>query len=102
MFQMVLGMFLSGELGGEAHALAPMVESGLQDQFRYIDGELASREYLAADRFTAADLIMAYGLIHNQNQGRIDGCQHIEAYVARLTSRGAYQRAAQRMVHPDA
>ncbi|MCH2173698.1 glutathione S-transferase [Myxococcota bacterium] len=102
MFQLVLGMFLSGELGGDAHALAPTVQAGLQDQFRYIDGELASREYLVADRFTAADLIMAFGLIHAHNQERIGDCKQIEAYVARLTARPAYQRAVQRMINPTA
>lgn len=102
MFQLVLGMFLAGDLGGEPHALAPMAQAGLQAQFRYINDELSSREFLAADRFTAADLIMAYGLILAHNQGRLEDCGHIEDYVTRLTAREAYQRAAERMATPDA
>ena len=96
MFQLVLAMFLSGELGGEPHALAPAMASGLDEQFRYIDGELASRTFLAAERFTAADIMMAYGLILAHGRGQLAGHERASAYVERLMARDAYRRAVER------
>ena len=100
MFQLVLAMFLSGELGGEPHALAPAIAAGLDDQFRYIDGELASRTFLAAERFTAADVMMAYGLILAHSRGQLSECKRATAYVERLTERDAYRRATERIAAP--
>jgi glutathione S-transferase len=62
-----------------------------------IEQRLESREYLCADRFTAADICIAYALILAQNVGLDDNVPHsLKVYRERMTARLAYQRAFQR------
>jgi glutathione S-transferase len=62
-----------------------------------IEQRLAGREYLAADRFTVADIAVAYALFLARRVGlqdRVPGS--LLAYLDRLTAREAFQRAQSR------
>lgn len=59
-----------------------------------IEQRLDGREYLCADRFTVADICIAYALILAQNVGLDDRVPHsLKVYRERMTAREAYQRA---------
>jgi glutathione S-transferase len=58
----------------------------------HLEGVLAEREWLAADRFTAADLLMADFLRIPQVRRQGDR-PATERYVARVTSRPAFRKA---------
>jgi glutathione S-transferase len=59
-----------------------------------IADELATREYLAGDRFSAADVYMASHLAFGMMTQMIEPRPAFEAYVGRLKTRPAWVRAA--------
>lgn len=62
-----------------------------------LEQRLDGREYLCADRFTVADICCGYALVLSKAVGLDEGVpESLKAYRDRLTSRGAYQRAAAR------
>ena len=81
--------------GEEDNKLAPWVEKRL-DQLEQV---LKEREWLAADRFTAADLLMADVL--RVPKVRAFGARPVtEAYVSRVTDRFAFKKArADQLAH---
>ena len=59
-----------------------------------LEARLTDREFLCADRFTAADICCGYALILSQSVGLDDGVpQSLKDYRARLMDRPAFQRA---------
>ena len=66
-----------------------------EDVLNTLRGELSGREWLAGDRFSAADLYIAAGLNWTGMFGApgIKGDPVFDAYVARCTGRDAYARA---------
>jgi glutathione S-transferase len=62
----------------------------------FVEGELASRDYLAGDAFTAADIQMAYGLEAARIRIGLDAYPKIRALAERIFARDAYQRAVER------
>jgi glutathione S-transferase len=74
--------------GAKDNGLAGWMGSRL-DQ---LDKVLSEREWLAADRFTAADLLMADVLRVSKVRSSGDR-PAIEAYVTRVTDRPAFQKA---------
>ena len=71
----------------------------LQGRLDKMETVLAEREWLAADRFTAADLLMADVLRVRQVRAFGDR-PATEAYVARVTGRPAFEKArADQMAH---
>ena len=71
----------------------------LQSRLDHIERVLASREWLAADRFTVADLMMADVL--RVSKVRAFGERPAsEAYISRITARPAFQKAhADQLAH---
>ncbi|WP_022729731.1 glutathione S-transferase family protein [Fodinicurvata sediminis] len=61
--------------------------------FTTLARELESREWIAAERFTMADLMIAGGLKYGMMLGILEPRPVFEAYVARCTKRPAYRRA---------
>ena len=83
-----------------------MIESGaiveyLLEQYgagRTLDvlaGELGDKRYLLGDEFTAADIMMAYGLQWAQQFGLLETRPKLAAYLQRLLARPAALRAAE-------
>ena len=66
-------------------------------RLRRLDVHLGGREYLCADRFTAADVAIGYALYLGGLNGLADGySDRVKAYLARLQERPALQRAITR------
>jgi len=62
-----------------------------------VEQRLEGRQFLCADRFTAADICVGYALILAQTVGLDYGVpDSLKAYRERLTARPAYQRAFER------
>jgi len=79
---------------------AEFVDSFMKARLDRMEAVLSGRQWLAAGRFTVADLLMADVL---RQVDRFDGLARYpacHAYVARLTSRPAFQKAhADQMAH---
>ncbi len=65
----------------------------LNQRFDRLEAVLDQRQWLAASRFTVADLIMAEVLRVPNRLGALDGHPALQAYVARLCSRPAFEKA---------
>ncbi|MCA9503029.1 MAG: glutathione S-transferase family protein [Myxococcales bacterium] len=73
--------------------LAAMARSELGRLYGYLESVLARREYIAGDRFTAADVMMGWFIEMIDQRGEIGPYDAMKRYVARLRSRPAHQRA---------
>ena len=60
-----------------------------------LEGAIDGRDYIAADHFTAADLIVAANLGFQMRFGAIEPRPAFVAYVSRLHERPAYKRATE-------
>ena len=58
-----------------------------------LEAAVAGRDWLAAGRFTAADILMADVLRLPKKQGHLDARPALSAYVERATARPAFRRA---------
>jgi len=65
---------------------------GIRNKFPVVEGHLASRQWLAADRFTVADLNLAAVLMRLKEFGG-EAFPHLWAWHARCLARPAAQRA---------
>jgi glutathione S-transferase len=65
------------------------------DVLAALEGAVAGREYLAGDRFSAADLYVGAHLGFGMTFGTIEKRPAFEAYAQRLQSRPAFLRAAE-------
>ncbi len=71
----------------------------LQSRLDHMEGILKSREWLAADRFTVADLLMA-DVLRVEKVRAFGDRPATEAYVARITDRTAFKKVhADQMAH---
>jgi glutathione S-transferase len=66
----------------------------MEDVINALDGALTGREYLVGDSFTAADLYVGAHVGWGMGFGTLEKRPSFEAYVARLQSRPAAQRAS--------
>jgi glutathione S-transferase len=62
----------------------------------YISGVLAGRDYLLGDRFSAADLQLAFILQMARGQGALADRPELGAYLSRLEARPAYASAIEK------
>ena len=71
--------------------------------YRQLDERLGQHDYLAADRFTCADIMVIFNLTTLPGFGGRDigDLPNAQAYVARLSARPAYQKAMA-IAGPDA
>ncbi|RDE08920.1 glutathione S-transferase family protein [Pelagibacterium lacus] len=69
------------------------LEGWLRDRFKRLDAVLSGRQWLAASRFTIADLLMADVLRVPRKLGALDGFASLISYVERVTARPAFLKA---------
>ncbi|MEZ5972728.1 MAG: glutathione S-transferase family protein [Hyphomonadaceae bacterium] len=70
-----------------------------QSRLGHVESILRTRDYLAADRFTVADLLMA-DVLRVEKLRAFGERPATEAYIARITSRPAFKKAhADQMAH---
>lgn len=67
----------------------------LQSRLARLETVLASRDHLAANRFTVADLLMADVLRVPKLRAELDAYPALSAYVARILDRPAFRKAQQ-------
>ena len=67
-----------------------------------VEDALEGREYLVADRFGVADLLVGAVLIFAGRFGLVDGLPNVAAYIERLDARPARQRALEAATAPVA
>jgi len=82
--------------GVEPGALGPMLKGEVARIVEWADADVAGREFAAGDAFTAADVMLAYGLEAAKSRGHLDGTANLVPYLERMTARPAYQRAKQK------
>ncbi len=94
MSQLVLDLFLSGKFGGAPPSpLAPALRNASAEMLGWLDSELATRPYFAGNEFSAADIMMVFPLRLAVGFGLLEGHPALAAYLSRISSREAYQRA---------
>lgn len=71
------------------------LDGWLAARFARLEAVLATRDWLAAGRFTVADLLMADILRIPEKKGALADCPALRAYLARLLDRPAFQKALQ-------
>ncbi len=77
----------------------PQMTEWLQSRLDHMEGVLTSREWLAAERFTVADLLMA-DVLRVERVRAFGRRPATEAYVARITERPAFKKVhADQMAH---
>ena len=96
MAALVLGIFLSGEImpGLQPHVLADAIKEEFNKALKFIDEQLARQPWFAGEQFSAADIMMGWGLLSCQARGRLEGFAAIEKFLQRMTARPAYLKAA--------
>jgi glutathione S-transferase/3-isopropylmalate dehydratase len=74
---------------------ASYLKSAIQKRLKWVGERLAGKTYIAADRFTAADISVAYIATGGQFAGiNEDIPAPVQAYIDNLWRRPAFQRAA--------
>lgn len=96
MAALVLGLFMSGEImpGLQPHVLADAIKEEFNKALKFIDEQLARQPWFAGEQFSAADIMMGWGLLSCQARGRLEGFAAIEKFLERMTARPGYRKAA--------
>lgn len=95
MLPMMLGMY-AGRLGAAAAPLMPRIQGEMKNNFDYIAGALADREFLVGDTLTGADVQLWFVLDSAYGSGALDGHPTLKAYVERLKARPAFKRSIEK------
>ena len=83
--------------GIAAKVLTTFVEPQLAQHAKYLEDELTKTAWFAGDELTAADIQMSFPLEVMASQTGLTGkAPHIEAFLAKIHARPAYQRALSR------
>jgi glutathione S-transferase len=85
-----------GAFGVQSEAFQGYAQQQIALQMDYISLLLKDREYLVDNKFSAADLQLAFILQTARGLGFLEGRQDILDYVARLEARPAYKRAIEK------
>ena len=73
------------------------IQPRLEAVFKAMETQLSKSDFLAGNRFTAADIAMGYTLHMAKMRGRLsDGYPNILAYVTRMEARPAWQAALEK------
>jgi glutathione S-transferase len=81
-----------GEAGAPLH---PRIESETANHLGYISGALGARDYLLSD-FTGADIQISFVMEVARAFGKLADHANLEAYLARLHARPAFQRSLEK------
>jgi glutathione S-transferase len=94
--QFIMHLFMGGYAPGidQTSALAVGTKARTTHMLEVIEGELQGRPYFVGSKFTAADIMMIYGLNVAGGFLQLDLSiyPNITAYIARIRARPAYQK----------
>jgi glutathione S-transferase len=83
--------------GISAQVLATLVDPNLKRQLDFMEAELGKSEWFAGNEFTAADIQMSFPLEAAAQRAGLDQSRpRLMAWLKRIHSRQAYQRALER------
>ena len=85
---------MCGPPGGSP--LATMARAELDRLYGYLESVLATRDWIAGERFTAADVMMGWFIEMIDHRGEIASHDAMKRYLARLRARPAHRRARAR------
>jgi len=95
MLPFMLGLYLS-RLGEAAAPVMPRLGSEVSNHLGYLSSALGEHEYLVGDTFTAADIQISFVLEAAQSSNALARYPNLGAYLQRMHTRPAYQRALTR------
>ena len=90
--------FVRNRFGQPESERVPEVLPAARRRFRealtVVDGVLAQRDYMLGADFTAADIMVSYGITMSKIIGELpDDLAHLKGYLDRLKQRPGYQKA---------
>lgn len=88
----VLSLWFSNLSGGKDSKSSKAFEGWAAMRLEQLDGWLANREYIAADSFTVADILMTHVLDAGTQRQMLERHPHLVAYLERCTARPAWKR----------
>ncbi|MGO4763673.1 glutathione S-transferase family protein [Cupriavidus sp. 2KB_3] len=90
-------LIVIGRTGGGCSEAVDAVRRGFAEHLLWMERELDSRNWFAADSFTAADVMMSFPLEAARHLGLLDASYpNLHAFLARIHARPAYQQALAR------
>ncbi len=87
-------LFMQMEDRNGSQPMDSYIAKEIDVDFAYIESTLSQRAYFAGDKFTAADIMMSVILEIADRCGLLQDRSSTQAYLARVTQRPAYQKAA--------
>jgi glutathione S-transferase len=88
-------MLMSFETRDGKQAMDGYIAKEIAVDFDYIENTLQSQDFFAGDAFSAADIMMTISLEFAAANALLEGRINTLAYLSKMQSRAAYQRAAQ-------
>lgn len=95
MLPFLMGLY-AGRLGDAAAPLRPRIESEIASHMAYVEGALAGRSYLVAERLTGADIQMSFVGEIAKATGLAGNLPNTMAWLAGLHARPQWQTALEK------
>jgi len=95
MLPVMLKLYTS-RLGEAAAPLLPRVHGEIENNFGFLDSELADHDYFVGDELTAADIQLTFVIQAAKMLYTLEKFPRLAAFLTRVQARPAYQRAIQR------
>ena len=95
MTPLLLRLYMS-RLGEAAAPLRARIEEQIGAMLAYVNAELGDAPFLAGGELSVADIMMSYPLEAAAARASVDGYPAVQAYLARIHARTAYQAALER------
>lgn len=93
----LLVMLVINRLGLLGRPARPRIQAMIDQHLRYLEAELAEREWFAGDQLSAADVMMSFPLEAARMRGGLDSrYPRLSAFLDRIHARAAYKRALER------
>ena len=93
----LLVMLVLNRLGLLGRPARPRIQAMIDQHLRYLEGELAERDWFAGGEMTAADIMMSFPLEAARARGGLDArYPRLLDFLDRIHARPAYRRALER------
>jgi glutathione S-transferase len=95
MLPVMLKLYTS-RLGEAAAPLLPRVHGEIENNFGFLDAELADHDYFVGDELTAADIQLTFVIQAAKMLYTLEKFPRLAAFLTRVQARPAYRRAVER------
>ena len=89
----VLSLWFVNLSGGKGTAPSQALRGWSEQRLGELDGWLATRQFVATDEFTVADILMTHVIAVEAEPEMLAPCAHVRAYLDRCRARPAWHRA---------